>query len=225
VPAELRRAVVTGSSRGIGAAIAADLRRNGMEVISASRSDGVNLTASAAREAFAAAVLAGGDLDLLVNAAGCFAGGSLRSADLAAARALFELDFWAPLELTKLLLPGLERRRGAIVNIGSLNGGQAQADTSIYCAAKAALEMATRCLARELAPIGVRVNAVAPGPVPTALLAEALGDVPLDRIAPLVPLRRLGTAADVSAAVRFLAGPDASWVTGQVLRVDGGLSS
>lgn len=230
-PLDGKRALVTGASRGLGAAIAARLGELGAAVVESSRTGeernsipaDLSLPEECAR--LASVARAGGAIDILVNNAGDFRSAPVDAVDFAEARRLFDLNFWAPLQLIQALLPAFPAAGGSIVSISSLNTAVAQPEATIYSASKAALEMATRCLARELAPRNIRVNAVAPGPVPTRLLTKAVGGVAFDYMLPHIPLGRLGSEADVAAAVAWLAGDDAGWVTGQVIRVDGGMSS
>ena len=231
-----KSALVTGGSRGIGASIVARLERLGANVTWNSRSSVgqsmpahgnaivADLLSSEDRARLVSAAAGEGRLDILVNNAGLFHFGEIEDADMAAARELFDVSFWAPLDLIRLALPSLKHGKGSIINVSSVNAVRAQAGTTIYCAVKASLEMATRCLALELAPYGVRVNAIAPGPVPTRLLENALGGHKPTFLLDHIPLGRLGLTDDVAAAVAFLASDDASWITGQVIRVDGGMS-
>lgn len=229
-PLDGKRALVTGASRGLGAAIAARLAEQGAAIVKSGRTGkggnfiraDLSLPEECAR--LAAAVKAEGSIDILVNNAGDFRSGPVGGIDFVEGRRLFELNFWAPLQIVQALLPAFIRG-GSIVNISSLNTAVAQPEATLYSASKAALEMATRCLARELAPRNIRVNAVAPGPVPSRLLAEAVGGADFDYMIPHIPLGRLGREADVAGAVAWLAGESAGWVTGQVIRVDGGMSS
>ena len=114
-------------------------------------------------------------------------------------------------------------RGGSIVNISSIAGKLTHRLMSAYCVSKAGVEMLTRCAADELGPQGVRVNALRPGLVPTDL-ARVLADHPAVRAnyESLMPLGRLGRPEDVAQAVLFLASDRSSWITGQVLSVDGG---
>jgi meso-butanediol dehydrogenase / (S,S)-butanediol dehydrogenase / diacetyl reductase len=128
--------------------------------------------------------------------------------------------------VTRALLPLLlKHRSGVIVNIGSVNGTQA-VGSDAYSAAKAGLVALTRNIAFRLGPSGVRCNIVVPGTVNTSAWSGRLRDHPdvLDRLSRHYPLRRIGTPADVAAAVLFLASDEASWITGAALAVDGGLS-
>ena len=113
----------------------------------------------------------------------------------------------------------LARRRGRIIVISSASGQAGQAGQVNYSASKAALIGAVKALAREVGRKGILVNAVAPG----VIESDMTKDLPKEQVLPMIPLRRYGTPAEVAAAVSFLAGPDAAYITGQVLAVNGGL--
>jgi len=114
-------------------------------------------------------------------------------------------------------------RGGAIVNISSIAGALTHRLMSAYCVSKAGVEMLTRCAADELGAHGIRVNAIRPGLVPTDLATPLAGSpAVVENYLSLMPLARLGTVEDIASAVRFLASDEASWITGQVLGVDGG---
>jgi NAD(P)-dependent dehydrogenase (short-subunit alcohol dehydrogenase family) len=142
-------------------------------------------------------------------------------ADLGAVRDAFAVNVFAPFLLTGLLAPAMAQRgEGAIVNIGSIAGLRGMAGSAVYNANKAVMHSFTHAWADEYGPSGVRVNAVAPGPIATERAQEFA-----DHTAPLlarIPSRRLSTPAEAAAAVVFLASDDASNIHGVVLSVDGG---
>jgi NAD(P)-dependent dehydrogenase (short-subunit alcohol dehydrogenase family) len=249
VPAELggRIALVTGASRGIGRAIAVDLARNGATVAACSRDrEGTDETVGLIEAAGGAAAafvvdlrspdqteaLVGsvverfGQLDILVNNAGISrtAGGLSET-----------LEGWSEVLATNLTAPFLLARRtadhlaasghGAIVNVGSVMGLVAMRDLTAYAAAKAGLHHMTRQLALDLAPVGVRVNCVAPGFVRTALFEASHTEARKAHIARLHALGRVGAPEEVAHAVTYLASDRASFVTGACLVVDGGLTA
>ncbi|MEO8967591.1 MAG: SDR family oxidoreductase [Solirubrobacteraceae bacterium] len=239
-------AVVTGSSSGIGRAVAIELGRRGAAVVVTSRDQSraeataaaidaeggrssalaVELTdPGAARALMDHAQARFGRLDVLVNSAG--AGQVAASETLAPAefRRIIELDLAAPFECAQAAARlMLAAGRGVIVNISSLTGHLGLARRAAYSAAKHGLEGLTKTLAAEWSPRGVRVISVAPAYVATDLLAGtmAAGGFTVEDVAARTPLRRLAEPEEVARVVAFLASDDASYITGSSILVDGG---
>lgn len=230
--AELRGrvAVVTGGSRGIGRGIAAELGRAGACVVIASRTtpdDGGALDhelldvadgrqTAAAFERIAARY---GGIDVLVNCAGLYARSPLADGDSWAWEEVLRTNLLGAASCTSAASVHLERARGSIVNISSGYAVGGVPENAAYSASKAALESLTRAAAVELGPRGIRVNAVSPGLVVTEMTTDAFDTT---AYASENPLGRVGLPVDIASAVRFLASDAASWITGQVLAVDGG---
>jgi len=170
-----------------------------------------------------------GRLDVLVNNAG--AGAIIPLAEVNAERVadIFAVNVLGPFLLAKEALPHLKKSRGSIVNISSTYGSKSGAGLSHYGASKAALEYLTRTWALELAPTGIRVNAIAVGPTESGALIGMMGlseqeaDAVKEYERSQIPLGRRGLPEDVAQWIIHLAGPANNWVTGQVLGVDGGL--
>jgi len=242
VTVEGKVALVTGASRGIGNAIAARLLDSGAAgvVITGRRPDTIEKLAASlgprvlavagnaadpdhAQAAVAAAVERFGQLDLLVANAGTNPGaGPLMDVDLGALDRTWEVNLRAPLLWARAAWhASMAAHGGAIVTIGSVGGVATSPMLGAYNVSKAGLHHLTRQLALELAP-GVRVNAVAASVVRTRL-SEALWSADEQAAAAMHPLGRLGEPDDVARAVTFLLSDAASWLTGVVLPVDGGL--
>ena len=239
--------LITGGAAGIGRAAALQFARSGARVVVTGRRAaplqalaaehaGIGyLVADAGHPADAARTIGAvierhGRLDVLVNNAGAGAILPLQDADADRIRAIFDVNVVGPSLLARAALPHLTATKGAIVNLSSTFGHKAGALLSHYGASKAALEHLTRCWALELAPHGIRVNAVAAGPTETDFLAERMGLTP-QQIAAVkadetarIPLGRRGAPDDVAEVIVALAGPMGGWITGQVVAVDGGLN-
>jgi 3-oxoacyl-[acyl-carrier protein] reductase len=235
-----RTALITGASRGIGLACARALAESGVKVVLAAR-DRAKLEAASAsipnstwveldlgshdsiKAAFAEAVQKSGKIDILVNNAAITKDGlALR----------MKKDDWDAVITTNLsgsffaiqqVLQGMMKERwGRIINISSIVGETGNPGQSNYVASKAGLIGLTKSLAQEMASRNITVNAIAPGFIETdmtAVLSEDLKAKMLEHI----PLKRMGKAEDIAAAVRFLASEDASYITGHVLDVNGGM--
>ncbi|MEU2620607.1 SDR family oxidoreductase [Streptomyces sp. NPDC007157] len=247
LPADLneRVVIVTGAGTGIGRATARAYANAGANVLAVGRRiDALEETAAghpsiavhsadlsapeAAEGVIATAVERWGQLDVLVNNAGVFRMMPLADTDPAAVTALFDLHVLAPSLLAHAALPHLRRSKGTIVNISSTYGHKAAPNAAHYAASKAAIEHLTRSWAVELAAEGIRVNAVAPGPTESeALAAAGLPDAAIEQAkkaeAALIPLGRRGEPEEVAEWIVRLSDPATTWLTGQVLTVDGGL--
>ncbi len=244
---EGRVALVTGGSRGIGRSICVALARRGAKVVInyASREDAARetaelVTAAGGTAALSAFDVAAGDavteavkqigkdhggLDILVNNAGVAINGLLlRYKDEQWARTLqvnLGGAFHCARAAASLLLRAKEH--GRIINITSVVGESGNGGQVAYAASKAGLIGLTQSLAKELASRGVTANAVSPGFIDTDMTAEHLPEAARAKLLEQIPLNRIGLADDVAHAVAFLAGPEAAYITGQVLRVNGGL--
>mgnify|MGYP001160605718 CR=1 FL=1 len=240
-----RVVIITGGSSGIGRAAALRFAAQGDKVLITGRrpeplhataAEHINIVGLVANTAspidgertVAEAVDHWGRLDALVNNAG--AGAILPLAEARADRIMdiFSVNVFGPSLLASAALPHLERTRGAIVNVSSTFGHKPGAALSHYAASKAALEHLTRCWALELAPVGIRVNAVAAGPTESGALTGMMGLSP-EQAASLkeqerarIPLGRRGVPDDIANWIVRLVDPEAGWMTGQVIAIDGG---
>lgn len=243
---EGKAALVTGGGSGLGRAIALLFAREGARVAIAGRRTAPLDSAAAAappgtiltlpadvtvepdRERMITRTLeAFRGLDILVNGAGILQGGTLESTDAGVWDRSMDVNLRAVYALTRLAAPHLITRRGSILNISSVAGLRPYPGVLAYCVSKAALDQLTRCLALELAPRGVRVNAVNPGVVMTDLhrtggMSEADYAAFLERSQGTHPLGRVGQPEDVAALALFLVSERAAWVTGGTFSVDGG---
>jgi 3-oxoacyl-[acyl-carrier protein] reductase len=236
-------ALVTGASKGIGAAIAVALASDGWNVGVNYRSDedGAKATVKAIEDAGGKALALQADVTngdpkallkqledelgpvlALVNNAGVARDGLVLQLSDEDWDTVIGTNLSPAFRLTRDALRGMIKARyGRVVNIASVVGLKANVGQSNYAAAKAGLIGMTKTIAAEVARRGVTVNAVAPGFIATDMTAE----LPADEIAKAIPARRLGTPEDVAAAVRYLASDDAGYVTGTTLYVDGGISA
>jgi len=165
-----------------------------------------------------------GGIDALVGNAGITAPSKLVDLDLATWNRVFDINLRANWLLAKAAHPHLKRSRGAIVMLASMAGVVPQLPTGAYSPTKAALIMLTEMMAQEWAPDGIRANAVCPGFVHTSMTDAIYSKPALARgRAKLVPLGRVAKPSDIAEAIAFLLGPQASYITGQSLLVDGGL--
>ncbi len=242
-----KRALVTGGTRGIGLMIARGLLDAGASVTISSRNaqacedaraelaghgDVLAVPADLATEAECLR-LAGtveGPLHILVNNAGATWGAPLEEFPASAWDKVLDLNLKSPFFLTRALLPRLEEAASAedparVINIGSIDGLRVPAlPTYSYSTSKAALHMLTKVLAKELGPRHITVNAVAPGPFASKMMAATL-DAFGDAIAAAAPLGRIGRPDDMAGVAVFLASRAGSYVTGAIIPVDGGIAT
>lgn len=241
-----RRALVTGASAGIGAAIALRLARAGARVVAVSRSgrlpDGValdgivplvaDLTVEADLDRVVdEAVAALGGLDILVNNAGVlYRRGTLETSDEQWLEAM-AVNLNAVFFMCRAAARAMKEAGGAIVNLSSEFGVFAVDQAISYCTTKAAVVQLTKAVALDLARFGIRVNAIAPGKIHTDSLESSITERGLSvdegvaRISRFVPLHRLGRPDEIAKAIAFLASEDASFITGTTLAADGGDSA
>lgn len=166
-----------------------------------------------------------GGLDVLVNNAGITFNAPFADVTAEQFDHMVAVNLRGGYFLTQALLEPLKESRGAVVNLTSIHALEGYQEHSVYAGTKGAIVAMTRALAIELAPQGVRVNAIAPGCVPVESHEAAVGQVDLDQVGRTIPAGYVGTPADIGAAVVFLASDDGRFIVGQTLVIDGGTTS
>lgn len=243
-----RRILVTGATSGIGGATARLMVEAGGSVAATGRSEEAlgdlagalenapgrlhtfagDLTRDDFRERLVEdAVAALGGLDMLVNAAGIIASADWESTTLEDWDTMMDINLRSLFALTKLSIPHLIESRGTVVNVSSVTGLRAFPGVLAYCVSKAGVDQFTRCLAMELAPAGVRVNAVNPGVTVTNLHRRAGMDEEkyaafLEHSTTTHPLGRVGEPEEIADLIAFLASDRSGWITGETVAIDGG---
>jgi NAD(P)-dependent dehydrogenase (short-subunit alcohol dehydrogenase family) len=241
--------LITGASSGIGRAAARLFAENGASVVALGRNekelkflrDEVQAIASGTLNIQLADVLeatqiekvvnetvkAFGQIDVLVNAAGIILNGSIENTALEDWDKMMNINLRAVFSMMQKCVAHLEKTNGNVVNVSSVAGLRAFPNVLAYCVSKAAIDQLTRCSALELAPKGVRVNAVNPGVVVTALhkrggMADDDYQNFLERSKATHPIGRIGTPVEVAELIYYLASEKASWITGATYEIDGG---
>lgn len=244
---EGKRALVTGAGTGIGRGIAVEMAREGAsvalhfshssagahaavreitEIGGAARAFQANFAKVAEVRALAdqAASFLGG-LDILVNNAGITANIPFEKVTEEQFDTIYHVNVRGQFFLTQALLPHLERARGVVINLSSVHGLEGFPEHTVYAGTKGAIIAYTRCLAIELAPRGIRVNAIAPGAVPVESHQRAAPDSDPTAIGDLIPAGFAGTPLDIARSAVFLASDDSRYIVGQTLVIDGGTTS
>ncbi len=243
-----KSAVVTGCAKGIGRSILEEFVQNGANVWACVRkqSEGFESYVKMLSDKYGTTVtpvyfdLAAEDqiktgmraiaaskapVDILVNNAGITYNALFQMSTLAKMREIFEINYFSQMLITQYITKLMIRnRRGSIISISSTAALDANSGRSIYGASKAALLCSTRAMAEELAEYNIRANSVAPGITDTEMVPNSMSQEMIKETIEQVKLKRIGLPSDIAATVLFLASDLSSYITGQVIRVDGGLS-
>ena len=237
--------IITGSNRGIGKAMVKTFAASGANVWACARratsefEDWLKETAERAgvwikpvyfemtdadsiNSGMQSIIDEGLPVDVLVNNAGISTVGLLSMSKVEDIENLFDVNYFAMLRIIQKVSKRMARqKRGVIINMGSIAGIEPQAGKIAYGSSKAAVMMMTKCLAKELGPMGIRVNAIAPGPIETEMIHQYKDDM-LEKLATESALRRLGKKEEIAQVALFLASEQASYINGEVIKVDGG---
>lgn len=161
-------------------------------------------------------------IDALINNAGISSVGLLSQTKVEDVKHLFDINYFSVLRIIQLVSKKMMmKRKGVIINMASLAGIEPQPGKIAYGSSKAAIILMTQCLAKELGPLGIRVNAIAPGPIETEMIHQYNDDM-LKQLASESSMRRLGKPEEIAQTALFLASDQASYINGEIIKVDGG---
>ena len=215
-----KTALVTGASRGIGKSIKESLLNEQIEVISPSRNE-LDLSSSESIDNFLTNLSK--SIDILVNNAGILKVGKHNDLSSSDFQEILQVNVIAPFEIISGVVESMKQKKfGRIVNISSIWGQISREGRSLYSSSKAALDALTKSFALEFGPYNVLINSVAPGYVDTELIKKHNTDLELAKIKKTIPLQRFAKKNEISNLVKFLCSEDNSYVTGQIITIDGG---
>jgi 3-oxoacyl-[acyl-carrier protein] reductase len=216
----MRIALVTGASRGIGAAIASNLTSLGCKVLMPSRAE-LDLASDQSVESYLANL--NQPVDILINDAGINRVATFENIQNGDVKDILQINLLAPFRLTQFLVPQMKvRNYGRIVNISSMWSVVSRGGRTSYSMSKSAINAMTRSLAVELAPFNVLINAVAPGYVITDLTLQNNSPIEIEKISQSIPIQRLAEPQEIASVVAFLCSEQNTYLTGQTIVVDGG---
>jgi len=215
-----KTALVTGASRGIGKSIKESLLNEQIEVLSPSRNE-LDLSSSESIDNFLANLST--PIDILVNNAGILKVGLYNELSSADFQEILQINVIAPFKIISGVVESMKQKKfGRIINISSIWGQKSREGRSIYSSSKAALDALTKSLALEFASYNVLINSVAPGYVDTELITKYNTDSELEKIKKTIPIQRFAKKIEISGLVKFLCSEENSYITGQIITIDGG---
>ena len=219
---QTKTALITGTSRGIGSSIKEILQNDEIKILSPSRNE-LDLSSSESINKFLSEISE--DIDIIVNNAGILKVGKAEEFSIKDFQDILQVNVLAPFQIISGIVGGMKRKKfGRIVNISSIWGEKSKSGRSIYSTSKAALNALTRSFAVEFAEHNILVNSIAPGYIETDMMKQYNSEKELDIIKKSIPMKRFGKKTEISELVKFLCSEKNSYITGQILTIDGGFA-
>ena len=219
---QTKTALITGTSRGIGSSIKEILQNDEIKILSPSRNE-LDLSSSESINKFLSEISE--DIDIIVNNAGILKVGKAEEFSVKDFQDILQVNVLAPFQIISGIVGGMKRKKfGRIVNISSIWGEKSKSGRSLYSTSKAALNALTRSFAVEFAEHNILVNSIAPGYIETDMMKQYNSEKELDVIKNSIPMKRFGKKTEISELVKFLCSEKNSYITGQILTIDGGFA-
>ena len=219
---QTKTALITGTSRGIGSSIKEILQNDEIKILSPSRNE-LDLLSSESISKFLSEISE--DIDIIVNNAGILKVGKAEEFSVKDFQDILQVNVLAPFQIISGIVGGMKRKKfGRIVNISSIWGEKSKSGRSLYSTSKAALNALTRSFAVEFAEHNILVNSIAPGYIETDMMKQYNSEKELDIIKNSIPMKRFGKKTEISELVKFLCSEKNSYITGQILTIDGGFA-